>query len=377
MALYKNVASQKIAVYAYDTAADAPKTGDAANITAQISKDGGATAATNDTNPTELDATDAPGIYLFDLTQAESNCDLFILFAKSSTADIQLEPVIAYTLPGTNAGVLADTVKWAGVAPNPLMGGRVDAILGAFLIDESRVDGSCTEGGETKSFTTNLTETETDYYAGWVFMFTDAGTNRAVPRIVRSYNGGTKEITLVTDLPATTTNGHAFALVALTTGAELTDGSMALNMSYTSSAVLDAEQAGFLTAGTIGESINEAATNSADIQSRLPAALTGAGNIKADTVAISSSSTAADRAESVFLSLVFGAAQTGTLSTTQMSTNLTEATDDHYNGRLLTWVTGNLAGQQTDITDYDGATKVLTFTATTEAPGDGDTFVIT
>ena len=34
MALYKNVASQKLAVYAYDTSADAPKTGDAANITA-------------------------------------------------------------------------------------------------------------------------------------------------------------------------------------------------------------------------------------------------------------------------------------------------------------------------------------------------------
>lgn len=99
MAIYKNIASQKIAVYAHDTAADAPKTGDAANITAQISKDGGTTAATNDTNPTELDATDAPGIYLFDMTQAETNADLIVLQADSSTADISIEPVIIYTLP--------------------------------------------------------------------------------------------------------------------------------------------------------------------------------------------------------------------------------------------------------------------------------------
>lgn len=134
MALYKNVASQKVAVYAHDTAADAPKTGDAANITAQVSKDGGATAASNDTNPTELDATDAPGIYLFDLTQTESNCDLFILFAKSSTADIQLDAVVIYTLPGTNAGVTPaeQTVRDAmKLAPSggAAAGGSIDDLL--------------------------------------------------------------------------------------------------------------------------------------------------------------------------------------------------------------------------------------------------------
>jgi len=95
--LFKNIAGQKLAIYAHDTSADAPKTGDASNITAQISIDGGATAATNDTNPTELDATDAKGIYIFDLTQAETNGDLIILSAVSSTADVQIEPVIAYT----------------------------------------------------------------------------------------------------------------------------------------------------------------------------------------------------------------------------------------------------------------------------------------
>jgi hypothetical protein len=97
MPLYKNVASQKIPVFAWDTANDAPKTGNAAAITAQISKDGGACAATNDTNPTELDATDAPGIYIFDMLQAETNADMVVLFAKSSTADITLEPVILWT----------------------------------------------------------------------------------------------------------------------------------------------------------------------------------------------------------------------------------------------------------------------------------------
>lgn len=77
-----------------------------------------------------------------------------------------------------------------------------------------------------------------------------------------------------------------------------------------------------------------------------------------------------------FNGVVSGTAITGTLSTTQLTTNLTEATDDHYNGRVIIFITGVLAGQGTAITDYTGATKLLTVVAMTEAPGNGDDFVI-
>lgn len=110
MALFKNLTGQKIAVYAHDTAADAPKTGDAANITAQLSLDGAATAATNDVNPTELDATDAPGIYIFSMTTAETNGHMLILSAVSATADVSIEPVIIYTLPNWTATQVAQTI---------------------------------------------------------------------------------------------------------------------------------------------------------------------------------------------------------------------------------------------------------------------------
>lgn len=107
--MFKNVASQKIPVFAWDTANRIPKTGDAANITGKISKDGGAAASTDDTNPTELDATNFPGIYIFDLTQAETNAEFVILQAKSSTTDIQILPVMVYTthpLTAINAEVV-------------------------------------------------------------------------------------------------------------------------------------------------------------------------------------------------------------------------------------------------------------------------------
>ena len=139
MAIFKNVASQKIAVYAHNTAADTPKTGDAANITAQISLNGAATAATNDTNPTELDATDAPGIYLFDMTQAETNTDLIILSAVSATGDISIEPVLIYTLPtyaNTQVAQTGDSYARLGApagasvsADIAVIDGNVDAVL--------------------------------------------------------------------------------------------------------------------------------------------------------------------------------------------------------------------------------------------------------
>lgn len=98
MILKKNIADQKIAVYAWDGAAGAPKTGDAANITAYISKDGGGAVATNDVNPAELDSTNMKGIYVFDLTEAETNADLIMVSAVSATADVVIRPVFVSTL---------------------------------------------------------------------------------------------------------------------------------------------------------------------------------------------------------------------------------------------------------------------------------------
>lgn len=112
-----------------------------------------------------------------------------------------------------------------------------------------------------------------------------------------------------------------------------------------------------------------------DILNRIPAALVS-GRMSSDAVAISGSTDAADKLEASAETIETGAAAAGTLSTTQMTTNLTEATDDHYNGRIIIWTSGVLIRQATDITDYDGASKMLTFTAVTEAPSADDTFVI-
>ena len=100
------------------------------------------------------------------------------------------------------------------------------------------------------------------------------------------------------------------------------------------------------------------------------------GAVPADMVAISGSATAADNLEASALGVVTGSAITGTLTATQFTTDLTEATNDHYNGRVVVFTSGDLAGQAKAILDYDGSAKALTTRAFTEAPGNGDAFVI-
>ncbi|HDY67755.1 MAG TPA: hypothetical protein ENH85_08190 [Candidatus Scalindua sp.] len=112
-----------------------------------------------------------------------------------------------------------------------------------------------------------------------------------------------------------------------------------------------------------------------DIQARIPASL-ASGRMSSDAVAISSSTAAADNLEASAETIIVGAAEAGTLSTTQMSSNLAEATDDHYIGRIVIWTSGVLIGQASDITDYTGVAGVLTFTAVTEAATAADTFII-
>lgn len=69
--------------------------------------------------------------------------------------------------------------------------------------------------------------------------------------------------------------------------------------------------------------------------------------------------------------IVNSTATSGSHSTTTMITNLTETQNDHFNGRVIVFTNGTLSGQATNITDYDGTTKTLTFTAVTQSPSNG------
>lgn len=95
---------------------------------------------------------------------------------------------------------------------------------------------------------------------------------------------------------------------------------------------------------------------------------------------LASSTTAAtnlsNAADALGTGTVDGAGMTPT--TTQFDTSITEATADHYVGRLLIFRTGALADQQGLISAYSlvSGRGRFTVSALTEAPSNGDAFVI-
>jgi hypothetical protein len=70
---------------------------------------------------------------------------------------------------------------------------------------------------------------------------------------------------------------------------------------------------------------------------------------------------------------------THTPTTTEFQADdITEATADHYNGRVVIFTSGSLTGQATSISDYEAVGGIGQFTvvAMTEAPANNDTFII-
>jgi hypothetical protein len=143
-------------------------------------------------------------------------------------------------------------------------------------------------------------------------------------------------------------------------------------------AIWDALTAALTTAGSIGKWIVDKldVVLSTGIQARLPAALTGAGNMKSDALALNGSTAAAamlailNGATVVYSGTVTGAATTTTL----IDSGLTQADVDWWKGRIVIF-TSVITQQATDITAFDPVTDKLTFTAVTQAPT-GATFVI-
>lgn len=97
--------------------------------------------------------------------------------------------------------------------------------------------------------------------------------------------------------------------------------------------------------------------------------------VTANMIQISGSAAAADALEASALTIGIGLAETGTLSTTQATTDLTQA-DNFWIGHVIKFHTGPLTGQASEVTAYANATGLLTFVAMTTAPLNGNAFVL-
>lgn len=74
--------------------------------------------------------------------------------------------------------------------------------------------------------------------------------------------------------------------------------------------------------------------------------------------------------------IISGVAQTGTLTATAASTDLTGYADDELIGRTIVFTGGTAAGQASEITDYANTSGVVTFNTISTAPANNDPFII-
>ena len=71
-------------------AVNAAKSGDSGNHTLKLIRDGVSAAPTN--SPSEVSASDCPGLYLLELTAAETGCAALTLCGVSSSTDVSIIP---------------------------------------------------------------------------------------------------------------------------------------------------------------------------------------------------------------------------------------------------------------------------------------------
>jgi hypothetical protein len=105
------------------------------------------------------------------------------------------------------------------------------------------------------------------------------------------------------------------------------------------------------------------------------------GTVSADVVSVNSSAPAA-----VNLALGANAMVPGTVddtavaptATTFEADDITEATADHYIGRVVIWTSGALLAQAVEILDYaiNGGRGAFTVSTMTDTPANNDTFII-
>jgi hypothetical protein len=107
----------------------------------------------------------------------------------------------------------------------------------------------------------------------------------------------------------------------------------------------------------------------------------GTDLLQVDVDQMDGSATSATNLAASTLGIIRGTVDTGSFSATTTefeADDITEATADHYNGRIIVFTSGALAGQATRISDYalSGSNGHFTCEALTEAPGNDVTFVI-
>lgn len=321
--LQKNTAGKWV-VFAFDITDNTAKTGDAAQITANVRIDGGAANAVDDTNPTELE----DGYYIFDITAAECNGDQVLITPASSTGSIQVIGV-----PGS---------IWTSAPNYNLMGIESDGDITKVNLCATTTTNTDMRGTDSAATAASLTTAQNDL---------DIITGASGVNLLTATQASIDAIE--TDTSLTLQSG--INTIGVDTSVNIP------NLIATAQADLD----------TITDT-DGVILGAAGVDSIWDEVITKAGHNVSNSAAkylrlikqtVSVTESAVDDA---------GAAAT----TTVFNTDLTEA-DDFWNDALIVFTSGSLAGQSKPILDFANTNGAITLDeALSSAPSDNDEFVI-
>ncbi len=394
--MQKNVAGQKWVVFAFNINNNNPQTGDAANITANLRIDGSAADAVDDTNPTELE----DGYYVFDITQAESNGNQILIAPASGTANIQVIGVPGvYDTDGLTVAEknqIRHRLNIDGTQAAPTAGGAAklagtdaDLTLNSLVIDNTTTNGTAmTLLGDS---TGDGLKIKGGVVGHGMHCVGGASLGHGIFAEAPGGTGAGEDSDGIRAEKNVSSVGSAIRAIvktpAIGDGLKITGGVGAddngIHAESGSGAAGDGTR--FEAKSTNGNGLkliktgtgkDIAAVEIDDIKAKTDNLAFTSGNVHSDMKALNAVADSAANLEQGAAAIAKGAAIAGTLSTTEMTTDLTETTNNHYKGLVLKWTTGALAEQGTEITAYDGATKKLTYTAVTDAPAATDKFVI-
>ncbi len=399
--MFKNVASQKLMVFAFDSTTNLPKTGDAANITAYVSKDYGTVTVLGDTSATEMDSTNAKGYYLFDLTQAETNADTLLFSAKSSTSNI--------VVIGAPATVMTNPANFTTLSLDS--SGRVDVIkLASQTVSTS---GTVTFPNATLASTTNITAgtiatvtTVTnqltaaqiatgvwqDATAGDFTTASSIGKCLYIANVAPGGTGGhfiagTNAATTITtgltthligtvDTVTTVTNQLTAAAIATGVWQDTTAGDFTTSLSVGKSIMNGVTLGTGLTVASVSGNVGGISGVTIPSTIASPTNITAATGITVSTnndkTGYSLSTTPLASTSIVSASGTASAGAASTLTLTGAS-----AVDSTYNGQTILITGGTGVGQARVISGYVGATKVATVSpAWSTTPDNTSTFTV-
>jgi hypothetical protein len=206
--------STTLVYMAYNPSTGAYVTGDVANHTLRLVKDGTSAAPTN--AAAEVDAVNAPGAYKVTLTAAETQFGTVWLGGKSSTANVVILPVIV------TFEILPTALSGAGNVKGDMEEIAANAVAATNVSRANRdiIRGTCSSGSTTtavcSSISTPASLTDVGQLIGRTIIFdsdtVSANLQGQASNITASTTGATPTITFTTMTHAPA-NGDTFVIV--------------------------------------------------------------------------------------------------------------------------------------------------------------------